>query len=140
MDGVLLIDKPAGQDVARRRRRVRREHGGRKASKVGHAGTLDPFATGLLLVLARPRDADPALLMALPKRYEAVARFGAVSTTGDPEGEITETGAPRARPARAAAGEIAPAPAGVQRDQDRRRARVPAARGAGRRSRSRSGR
>ena len=70
-------------------------------AQVGHAGTLDPFATGLLLVLLGRATRIQRFLMALPKRYEAVARFGAMSTTGDPEGEITETGAP-ARPARAA--------------------------------------
>ena len=60
---------------------------------MGHAGTLDPFATGLLLVLLGRATRVQRFLMALPKRYEALARFGAVSTTGDPEGEITETGA-----------------------------------------------
>jgi tRNA pseudouridine55 synthase len=59
---------------------------------VGHAGTLDPFATGLLLVLVGRATRVQRFLMALPKTYEATARFGAVSTTGDPEGEITVTG------------------------------------------------
>src|SRR5437588_1886575 len=88
-DGVLLVDKPAGltsHDVVDA---VRRSLGG---AKTGHAGTLDPFATGLLLVLVgRATKAQPAL-MALPKRYAVVARLGATSSTGDPEGEITETG------------------------------------------------
>jgi tRNA pseudouridine55 synthase len=61
--------------------------------RVGHAGTLDPFATGLLLVLIGRATRVQRFLMALPKTYLAVARFGAVSTTGDPEGEITVTGA-----------------------------------------------
>ena len=60
--------------------------------KAGHAGTLDPFATGLLLVLVGRARRVQRFLMALPKTYEAVARLGAVSTTGDPEGEITVTG------------------------------------------------
>ena len=60
--------------------------------KVGHAGTLDPFATGLLLVLVGRATRVQRFLMALPKTYEVTARFGAVSSTGDPEGEITETG------------------------------------------------
>jgi tRNA pseudouridine55 synthase len=60
--------------------------------KAGHAGTLDPFATGLLLVLIGRARRVQRFLMALPKTYEVVARLGAVSTTGDPEGEITETG------------------------------------------------
>jgi tRNA pseudouridine55 synthase len=70
--------------------RVRRRLG--KGVRVGHAGTLDPFATGLLLVLVGRATRVQRFLMALPKTYEVVARFGAVSTTGDPEGEITETG------------------------------------------------
>jgi tRNA pseudouridine55 synthase len=60
--------------------------------KVGHAGTLDPFATGLLLVLVGRATRVQRFVMALPKTYETVARFGAVSTTGDRDGEITETG------------------------------------------------
>ena len=61
--------------------------------KAGHAGTLDPFATGLLIVLlGREATRLQARFMALPKTYLAVARFGAVSTTGDPDGEITVTG------------------------------------------------
>jgi tRNA pseudouridine55 synthase len=63
-----------------------------RKTKVGHAGTLDPFATGLLLVLVGRATRAQRFFMALPKRYEVMARFGAVSTTGDPEGEITETG------------------------------------------------
>jgi len=104
MDGVLLIDKPAGMSshdvVAAVKRaidppleggRVRdRAKAGR--AKVGHAGTLDPFATGLLIVLAGRATKSQARLMALPKRYETVARLGATSTTGDTEGEIARTG------------------------------------------------
>jgi tRNA pseudouridine55 synthase len=87
--GVLLVDKPAGPTSHDIVARVRRERGG----KVGHAGTLDPFATGLLiLLLGREATRCQARFMALPKTYRAVARFGAVSTTGDPTGAITETG------------------------------------------------
>jgi tRNA pseudouridine55 synthase len=89
-DYVLLYDKPAGMTshdvVAAVRRTLPRK------TKVGHAGTLDPFATGLLLVLVGRATRAQRFLMALPKRYEVVARFGATSTTGDPEGEIVETG------------------------------------------------
>jgi tRNA pseudouridine55 synthase len=86
---VLLLDKPAGITSHDAVARVRRERG----QKTGHAGTLDPFATGLLLLLlGREATRCQARFMALPKTYRAVARFGAVSTTGDPEGEITETG------------------------------------------------
>ncbi len=91
-DGVILFDKPAGitsHDVVAE---VRRHFGGRRGVKVGHAGTLDPFATGLLLVLVGRATRAQRFLMALPKRYETVARFGATSTTGDRDGEITETG------------------------------------------------
>jgi tRNA pseudouridine55 synthase len=69
--------------------RVRRTLGLRR---VGHAGTLDPFATGLLLVLVGRATRVQRFLMPLPKTYEVVARLGAVSSTGDPEGEITQTG------------------------------------------------
>ena len=89
-DYVLLCDKPAGvtsHDVVAR---IRRELPRR--TKVGHAGTLDPFATGLLLVLVGRATRVQRFLMELPKRYEATARFGAVSSTGDPEGEIAVTG------------------------------------------------
>ena len=84
-NGVLLVDKPAGvtsHDVVAR---VRRERGG----KVGHAGTLDPFATGLLLVLLGRATRVQRFLMALPKRYETIAKLGWTSTTGDPEGELS---------------------------------------------------
>lgn len=90
MDGVILYDKPAGitsHDVVAQ---VRRRLG--KGVKVGHAGTLDPFATGLLLVLVGRATRVQRFLMALPKAYETVARFGAVSSTGDSDGEIEETG------------------------------------------------
>ena len=63
-----------------------------KGTKVGHAGTLDPFATGLLLVLVGKATRAQQFLMALPKTYRAVARIGWVSTTGDPEGELSQTG------------------------------------------------
>ena len=85
-DGVLLVDKPAGvtsHDVVARIRR-----GLPKGTKVGHAGTLDPFATGLLLILVGRATRVQRFLMGLPKRYETVARLGFTSTTGDPEGEI----------------------------------------------------
>ena len=86
---MLLVDKPAGQTshdvVARLRRRF--------DAKGGHAGTLDPFATGLLIVLlGRTATREQRRFMELPKTYRTGARFGAVSTTGDRDGEITETG------------------------------------------------
>jgi tRNA pseudouridine55 synthase len=87
--GVLLVDKPAGPTSHDVVVRARREHG----MRAGHAGTLDPFATGLLIVLlGREATRLAACFVALPKTYLAIARLGATSTTGDPEGEITVTG------------------------------------------------
>src|SRR5689334_14955370 len=89
-DGVILVDKPAGitsHDVVAR---VRRQLG--RGVKVGHAGTLDPFATGLLLVLVGRATRAQRFLMAQDKAYETVARLGWTSTTGDPEGELVHTG------------------------------------------------
>jgi tRNA pseudouridine55 synthase len=86
--GVLLFDKPAGvtsHDVVAT---VRRERG----MKAGHAGTLDPFATGLLLVLLGRATRLQRYLLELPKTYVATARLGWRSSTGDPDGELTETG------------------------------------------------
>lgn len=77
--------------VARIRRRFIGAH---PPLKVGHAGTLDPFATGLLLVLVGRATRVQRFLMALPKRYVAVARLGFTSTTGDPEGDIAPGRAP----------------------------------------------
>lgn len=85
---VLLYDKPAGvtsHDVVAR---VRRERG----AKAGHAGTLDPFATGLLLILLGRATRLQRFLTSLPKTYLATARIGWRSSTGDPDGELHETG------------------------------------------------
>jgi tRNA pseudouridine55 synthase len=90
MDGVILADKPAGKTSHDIVAAVRRELG--RETKVGHAGTLDPFATGLLLVLVGRATRAQREFMALPKTYVASARLGARSSTGDPEGEIVETG------------------------------------------------
>ncbi|MDQ3631977.1 MAG: tRNA pseudouridine(55) synthase TruB [Actinomycetota bacterium] len=99
MDGLILIDKPAGVTshdvVARVRREVvgpERSRKGVGKVRVGHSGTLDPFATGLLVLLLGRATRVQAHVMALPKRYVATARFGFTSTTGDPEGQIVETG------------------------------------------------
>ena len=83
---MILADKPAGvtsHDVVAR---IRRSFP--RGTKVGHAGTLDPFATGLLIVLLGRATRVQRFLMALPKAYEVEARLGFTSTTGDPEGEI----------------------------------------------------
>jgi tRNA pseudouridine55 synthase len=103
IDGILLIDKPAGMTSHDVVAAVRRALDG---AKTGHAGTLDPFATGLLIVLVGKATKAQRRLMELPKRYETVARLGAVSSTGDTEGEITETGRMPADPPRLPTGEI----------------------------------
>jgi len=85
---ILLCDKPAGitsHDMVAQVRRARR-------CKVGHTGTLDPFATGLLVLLLGPATKLQRFLTELPKTYLATARLGWRSSTGDPEGELVETG------------------------------------------------
>jgi tRNA pseudouridine55 synthase len=91
-DEILLMDKPAGMSsfgvVARVRRRLSEEAGHKV--KVGHTGTLDPFATGLMILVVGKGTKRAGEFSKLDKVYEAKIRLGAVSTTGDPEGEITE--------------------------------------------------
>ena len=90
MDEVFLVDKPKGMTsfgVVARVRRVLSEREGKRV-KVGHAGTLDPFATGLLIILAGKATKRSGEFLKLDKEYEAEIRLGEVSTTGDPEGEI----------------------------------------------------
>src|SRR3954468_15989292 len=92
--GVVLYPKPAGvtsHDVVAKVRRRLSEEAGRRV-KVGHAGTLDPFATGLLLVLVGSATRAQRFLMELPKTYRAVARLGWTSDTGDRDGSLVETG------------------------------------------------
>jgi tRNA pseudouridine55 synthase len=86
---LLLCDKPAGKTSHDVVLAVRRE---RRGEKVGHAGTLDPFATGLLLILIGRATRLQRFLVELPKTYVARARFGWRSSTGDPDGELSETG------------------------------------------------
>lgn len=99
-DGILLVDKPVGWTsfdvVAKIRGQIRREYQEqgikptKRQLKVGHAGTLDPFATGLLVILLGDATKKADEFLKLDKVYEATIRLGAISTTGDPEGEITE--------------------------------------------------
>lgn len=120
-DGILLIDKPAGMTsfgvVARVRRvlseqqegkgaaraadllRARSDEGKpsvvshkRKRIKIGHTGTLDPFATGLLILCIGKETKNAMSYTKLDKVYEATIRLGQTSTTGDPEGEIVDAG------------------------------------------------
>lgn len=88
--GLIVYPKPAGvtsHDVVLGVRR-----GLPRGVKVGHGGTLDPFATGVLLVLVGAATRVQQLLLALPKTYQAVARLGFTSDTGDPDGTIERTG------------------------------------------------
>jgi tRNA pseudouridine55 synthase len=99
-DGIVLVDKPVGWtsfDVcAKIRGQIRAEYLARgekptkRQLKVGHAGTLDPFATGLLVILLGDATKKADEFLKLDKVYEATIRLGQTSTTGDPEGEITE--------------------------------------------------
>lgn len=108
-DGILLVDKPAGvtsfavvnrvrrtlvdafPDLAPRR--ARRKTGGPKPPrfKCGHAGTLDPLATGLLILLIGKGSRLAPFLMGLDKTYEATVRFGSSTDTLDREGQIVGT-------------------------------------------------
>lgn len=112
MNKVLLIDKPAGWTsfdvVARIRGEIRKKlneksnselandkrqttNDAPKRIRVGHAGTLDPFATGLLIVLVGDATKEQDRFMKLDKEYEATLKLGYTSTTGDPEGVINQT-------------------------------------------------
>ena len=88
----ILIDKPAGMSsfgvVARVRRKLRDREG--KKVKVGHTGTLDPFATGLLIILAGKATKKSNEFLKKDKEYEATVFLGKNSTSGDIEGEIVD--------------------------------------------------
>lgn len=90
--GLLFIDKPAGMSsfgvVARVRRQLSQEAG--KKIKVGHTGTLDPFATGLMIIVVGDYCKRAGEFSKLDKSYQATVRLGETSTTGDPEGEIIQ--------------------------------------------------
>lgn len=89
---IILIDKPADMSsfgvVARVRRKLRDELG--KKVKVGHTGTLDPFATGLLIILAGRATKKSDEFLKKDKEYEATVFLGKTSSTGDVEGENTD--------------------------------------------------
>ncbi|MBQ6313908.1 tRNA pseudouridine(55) synthase TruB [Candidatus Saccharibacteria bacterium] len=91
-DRIILVDKPAGISsfgaVAKVRKKLRDEFG--KKVKVGHTGTLDPFATGLLILLSGKMTKKSNEFLKLDKEYVAELKLGYTSTTGDPEGEIQE--------------------------------------------------
>jgi tRNA pseudouridine55 synthase len=90
MDGLLLIDKPAGWtsfDVVAKIRGIIKAETGQKI-KIGHTGTLDPAATGLLVLVLGSYTKRAGDFSKLDKVYEAELTLGATSTTGDREGEI----------------------------------------------------
>ena len=87
MDGVLIIDKPAGMTSHDVVARVRKTIGERR---VGHTGTLDPFATGVLVLLAGRATRIAQFLSGAEKEYEAVMRLGYCTNTGDVTGERVE--------------------------------------------------
>ncbi|OYX41897.1 tRNA pseudouridine(55) synthase TruB [Candidatus Saccharibacteria bacterium 32-49-12] len=92
MDEIILINKPSAMTsfgVVARVRRILSQRQGKKV-KVGHTGTLDPFATGLMIVLTGKRCREASTFSKLDKVYEAEIILGKISSTGDPEGEITE--------------------------------------------------
>ena len=91
MDEIILIDKPAGMTsfgVVARIRRVLSEQVGKKV-KVGHTGTLDPFATGLMILVTGKKCREAGEFSKLDKWYEAEIILGQTSSTGDPEGELS---------------------------------------------------
>jgi tRNA pseudouridine55 synthase len=88
LEGVLLVDKPSGMtshDVVDRVRRVLR------MKRIGHAGTLDPMATGLLIVLVGKATKLSQYLMSLDKEYEGTVRLGITTKTHDAEGDVAAT-------------------------------------------------
>jgi len=91
MDGIILIDKPTGMSsfgVVARVRRILSQAAGKKV-KVGHTGTLDPFASGLMIIVVGTYCKRASEFSKLDKTYEAVIELGKTSSTGDPEGDIT---------------------------------------------------
>ena len=91
-DRIILVDKPAGISsfgvVAKIRGKLKAEFGHK--IKVGHTGTLDPFATGLLILLSGKMTKKSDEFLKKDKIYEATLKLGFTSTTGDPEGEIVK--------------------------------------------------
>jgi tRNA pseudouridine55 synthase len=88
LDGVLLVDKPTdhtSHDV------IARLRGKLKMKRIGHAGTLDPMATGVLIVLVGKATRASQYLMSLDKEYAGTIKLGQVTNTQDAEGEVLET-------------------------------------------------
>ena len=91
--GIVLVDKPAGPSSFQIVARVRRRTG----AKTGHAGTLDPFATGLLVLLSGRATSLQDRFMRLDKRYLTDVDLRSRTTTGDPEGDVVEEHEPPSR-------------------------------------------
>src|SRR5688500_19991109 len=89
LNGILNIDKPAGVSSARIVAQVKRLLP--RGTKIGHAGTLDPFATGVLLLLVGKSTKLCERLMDEPKQYEATVKLGGTTETDDPESPETLT-------------------------------------------------
>jgi tRNA pseudouridine55 synthase len=92
MDGILLVDKPVGwtsHDAVAKVRSIIKTETGQKV-KVGHTGTLDPMATGLLILVLGKYTKKAAEFSKLDKTYQAELTLGKTSSTGDSEGEIVE--------------------------------------------------
>ena len=85
--GIILVDKPAGPSSFAIVNRVR----ARTRTRMGHAGTLDPFATGLLLLLSGRSTKLAGSFVGLDKRYLTDVDLTARTSTGDPEGEVADT-------------------------------------------------
>jgi tRNA pseudouridine55 synthase len=88
--GIVLVDKPAGPSSFALVRELR----SRTGARTGHAGTLDPFATGLLLLLSGAATKLAPCFVGLDKRYVTDVDLTTRTSTGDPEGEIVERQAP----------------------------------------------
>ncbi|MHC4391587.1 MAG: tRNA pseudouridine(55) synthase TruB [Planctomycetota bacterium] len=86
-DGILLIDKPSGMTSHDVVYKVRKTHG---YKKVGHAGTLDPMATGVLVLLIGRGTKSQAQFLNDDKAYSGVIRLGSATSTYDREGEVTD--------------------------------------------------
>src|SRR5215210_4388976 len=88
MEGILLVDKPrehTSHDV------IARLRGKLKTRRIGHAGTLDPMATGLLIILVGKATRVSQYLISLDKEYEGTIELGKVTDTQDADGEMMET-------------------------------------------------
>src|ERR1700694_5326918 len=88
VDGVLLLDKPVGLSSNAALQQAKRRF---RAEKAGHTGTLDPLASGLLPICFGEATKFAHMLLDADKTYVAIVRLGATTTTGDEDGEVSET-------------------------------------------------